>query len=518
MLANLPSRVRTILLVVIALAAAGGAVWYYLVQPALASTADLTASGNIEARTVRLAPEVSARVISVEVDQGQSVTAGQVVLKLDDSSLQAQYGQARAALATAQANLALLKAGPAPEQRAMQVAQAEAALVAAQNGLKDLQDNAALATAQAQADVANAQKALDTAKRNLSYIVAPDLTYYQNRVDDAQNALTNGQQGNTQIDIGAYFAQLKAAQDLVDKLNERLGKIQAAIDGCPTCDPKRYVTVDRIPQTLAQAKDDYNGALNHLHDLQLQKDQSERSNATSIRDAQKRLDDAKRNLADAQKAAEGSPNAYDLGVAKGQVAVAQAAVDKAQAHYERVKAGPDPEKLAVAQAQLAAAQAALAAAKSGPSAEQVAVAQAQVDAAQAQMDAIQVQLKKYVLTAPTDGVVLSRSIEPGEFTAPGATLFEIGHLDTLEVTVYIPEEKYALLHLGQQATVKVDAYPTRTFTATVTQLADQAEFTPRNVQTVAGRKDTVYAVQLSIANGDLALKAGMPADVSFGKK
>ena len=115
-------------------------------------------------------------------------------------------------------------------------------------------------------------------------------------------------------------------------------------------------------------------------------------------------------------------------------------------------------------------------------------------------------------------MILNRNIEPGEMAVAGASLFQIGHLNQLEVTVYLPEEKFALVVPGEKASVTVDAYPGRTFTATVLRIADQAEYTPRNVQTVEGRKNTVFAVRLSLDNTDLALKPGMPADVSFGQK
>ena len=52
--------------------------------------------------------------------------------------------------------------------------------------------------------------------------------------------------------------------------------------------------------------------------------------------------------------------------------------------------------------------------------------------------------------------------------------------------------------------------------AAVAKIADQAEFTPRNVSTAEGRKSTVFAVEILIQNQDRALKPGMPADVDFG--
>jgi HlyD family secretion protein len=117
--------------------------------------------------------------------------------------------------------------------------------------------------------------------------------------------------------------------------------------------------------------------------------------------------------------------------------------------------------------------------------------------------------------APSSGVLLARGIEPGEVVGAGASVMTIGVLENLNITVYVPEDRYGALKLGQKAKVTVDSFPGRVFIATVTNISDKAEYTPRNVQTVEGRKTTVYAVKLSIANLDLALKIGMPADVSF---
>ena len=63
--------------------------------------------------------------------------------------------------------------------------------------------------------------------------------------------------------------------------------------------------------------------------------------------------------------------------------------------------------------------------------------------------------------------------------------------------------------------VNVNSFPNQSFDATVTRIADQAEFTPRNVQTAKGRQTTVYAVELAVQNPGGLLKPGMPADVTF---
>lgn len=116
---------------------------------------------------------------------------------------------------------------------------------------------------------------------------------------------------------------------------------------------------------------------------------------------------------------------------------------------------------------------------------------------------------------PIDGVVLVRAFEPGEITAAGGTMLVVGDLSTMTLTVYVPEDRYGKIQLGQEYPVTVDSFPGQVFMGRVTHISDEAEFTPRNVQTVQGRKNTVYAVRLTISNPAFMLKPGMPADVSI---
>ncbi len=91
----------------------------------------------------------------------------------------------------------------------------------------------------------------------------------------------------------------------------------------------------------------------------------------------------------------------------------------------------------------------------------------------------------------------------------------MANLNELTITVYVPEDQYGKIKLGQQATVTVDTFPGQTFQAEVVHISDQAEFTPRNVQTVEGRSATVYAIKLKVTDPNSQLKIGMPADVTF---
>jgi multidrug resistance efflux pump len=116
-----------------------------------------------------------------------------------------------------------------------------------------------------------------------------------------------------------------------------------------------------------------------------------------------------------------------------------------------------------------------------------------------------------------EGVVLTRAVEPGEFAPAGAAALRLGDLGELTITVYVPEDRYGQISRGQAATVTVDSFPALSFPAEVTYIADEAEFTPRNVQTVEGRSATVYAIKLSVTDAEGRLKPGMPADVIFSQ-
>ena len=83
------------------------------------------------------------------------------------------------------------------------------------------------------------------------------------------------------------------------------------------------------------------------------------------------------------------------------------------------------------------------------------------------------------------------------------------------VTVYVPENQYGVISLGDRATVTADSFPGEKFDATVTRIADKAEYTPRNVQTQDDRSTTVYAIELVVADPDGQLSPGMPIDVKF---
>jgi len=119
------------------------------------------------------------------------------------------------------------------------------------------------------------------------------------------------------------------------------------------------------------------------------------------------------------------------------------------------------------------------------------------------------------IRSPIDGVVLLRAAEPGEIAVAGGSLLVIANLDEMTLTIYVPEDQYGKIHLGEEYPITVDSFPDGVFMGKVTHIADQAEFTPQNTRTVEGRKSTVYGIRLTIPNPEHDLKPGMPADVTL---
>jgi len=412
----------------------------------------LTASGTIEAVDITISPELGGKVVEVNVDEGDAVSTGDVLFRLDDATYQAQR-----AVAVASLNLATAASSTA---------------------------DAAQATAQA-----NFFPVLDAARAESAATRTSDWR----GVNPAGYTLPGG-----------YFSQL-----------DQMAAAQAEVDNAQvardlTQDSLRTLLVESASAEFTTAETRLLNARAALIVAQDVLTRASLSNNTDLQNtAQIAYDDAKTELEDAQSTYDSLKNTEadkSIIIVRADLAVAQERYEAAQDRLLTLQTGKNSPKVAVVRAALQQAIFA---------ADQAYLAVVQAEASLALID---VQIGKLTVTAPADGVILTRNIEPGEVIAPSAAVMTLGRLDSLTITVYIPEDRYGELSLGQSATVSVDSFPGETFTASVIHIADQAEFTPRNVQTVEGRKSTVFAIKLLVQEPDGKLKPGMPADVTFDDK
>lgn len=188
-----------------------------------------------------------------------------------------------------------------------------------------------------------------------------------------------------------------------------------------------------------------------------------------------------------------------LKVAQARVAQAAATLTESKLNYDRSR-NLVAQKLA-SQADLDASHASLKRAQAD-----LAGARAQVDQAAASLDAITSKLAKSTIRAPINGIILSRSVEPGQTVAASfntPVLFSLAeNLARMELHVDVDEADVGHLKAGQPATFSVDAWPGRVFAANVTQV----RFAPRTVEGVV-----TYETLLSVDNSDLSLRPGMTA-------
>lgn len=140
-----------------------------------------------------------------------------------------------------------------------------------------------------------------------------------------------------------------------------------------------------------------------------------------------------------------------------------------------------------------------------------AAAKAQWQQAVIAQEMAQVQLGYTTIKAPESGILSSIAQHVGENAVPGTTLAMLSQVQSLTVTIYVPENQIGNVKIDQTGTITTDS--TKSYTGKVTYISSQAEFTPASIETKDQRTKLVYQVKLNITDADSSLKPGMPADV-----
>lgn len=443
-------RSRLIMFIIIVLVLLSGGGFLYWQKPFQSMSSDLTASGTIETTILKISPEISGRISEVNVNEGDTVNNGDILIVLEGSILKAQRNVAASALDSARAEVSTA--------------------------------NSALAVAKSQYDIVLENNlSADQKNRKSDWKIDKPIEF-----DQPGWFFTRDEQLEV---VDAQVSEAEAyLQEKIKQMDDTESKVSASI----------FLNIEKELLESRQAfhiakrvLDSANGAKNNteLHDA-----------------AQVRYDNAKDRLYDAQKAYDDaltSEEAQDVLSARAELRVAQEGYDEALDYVRKMQTGRYSLQLMAAEKMVDQAQSTY---------DQAQVAEQQ---AQANLDLLDTEIKQLTLAAPSDGVVLTRSAEPGEVIPAGNSALTIANINDLYITVYVPEDRIGDVRLNQTATVTVDSFPEVTFKAVVVYISDHAEYTPRNVQTVEGRKSTVFAVKLLLEQSNGKLKPGMPADVKF---
>jgi HlyD family secretion protein len=137
--------------------------------------------------------------------------------------------------------------------------------------------------------------------------------------------------------------------------------------------------------------------------------------------------------------------------------------------------------------------------------------------ARAQVADIETQIREMKISAPSNVMTVLEvlSVKPGDVVSANREVATLLMPEHLWVRVYVAEPWLGKIRLGDSVQVRVDSDPGKDFAGVVEQIAREAEFTPRNVQTVGERIKQVFGIKIRLGDGEGKLRAGMSADVFF---
>lgn len=289
-------------------------------------------------------------------------------------------------------------------------------------------------------------------------------------------------------------------------------RAQPATDGAIASGNGRIeaTEVDVAAKTPGRLADVYVGEGEFVTNGQVLARMTTRSLEAELREAQARLGQARSAVATAHS---------QRSQAASEKAAAEAVVAQREAEYEAARrqsvrstelaqtgaasqetADNDRARMLSAQAGVSAAKAQVAAADAAviTAGAHIDGAEADVAAVEATIERIQAELDDNTLVAPRDGRVQYIVARPGEVLGAGAPVLSLVDLSDVYMTFFLPTAAVGRVAIGTEARLVLDALPGYTIPASVSFVADVAQFTPRTVETEAEREKLMFRVRARI--------------------
>ena len=355
-----------------------------------------------------------------------------------------------------------------PASAPQNVIQAQTDLISAQNALDDLLNPTALSIANAQKAVDTAQTTLKTAQEALDDLAQYDLSYYEDLVADAQQALLTAQQDDEKTNIGSLATALQSAKDDLETKTNWYNDAQTAQAACPDCTTV-FVNAAGRKMSLADAQEAYTASLNAHQIAQINYEQGLTSSQSAVETAQEALDDAVANLA----AAKAGPDAQDLATSQVAVVVAEASLADAQMKLAELQNGPDPDDIAAAEIRIQIAQN---------------------------------TLDTLILRAPFDGEVLAVNYLLGDTVSQTQAAVVIANRAQIHVDASIDESDVTQIQVGDPVTITFDSLSDLTLSGTVNWIDPVGQVVQGLVR---------YTVRINAAQTDARVLLGMTANTNI---
>jgi multidrug efflux pump subunit AcrA (membrane-fusion protein) len=435
----------------------------------------VSSTGNVEATSdLSVSFQQTGKVTGIFVKQGDHVSTGQQLAQIDDTQQHAALLSAQASLASAEANLAGVLRGETSVERA--------------------QDAAGLASAVQ--SVASAQSGLSHAQQSAS----ANVTKYQQQIDQSQ------------VQVDSAESSLAAAKSALDRAKSAMSTLQTSYDpnASSSEDPDARVNRYKLDQVTCGVHSGTPGY--HTADgVDCSQIVNLISFATAVQTSESSYGQAQTAVSTAQSSLTSAQQAQTAGKLQDQQAIdnAQNQLNAANLQYQSTAAGN--------------------AVKEQPAKpENVAQARASVTSAQQQLTSAQQNEDQTVLTAPAAGTVASVSGTVGQYSSSGSGgasssassssstsssstssssssgFIELTNVASLDVKVGFTETDAPKVHIGQEATITLDALTGQTFTGRILSLDTN--------QTVVSNVVTYYA-KVGFDSASSSIKPGMTASV-----
>ncbi|WP_326907372.1 HlyD family secretion protein [Sedimentibacter sp. MB31-C6] len=146
---------------------------------------------------------------------------------------------------------------------------------------------------------------------------------------------------------------------------------------------------------------------------------------------------------------------------------------------------------------------------------QLEIAKVQFEQSKNIVEQSKIELEKLTIKSPVDGIVNSLLVKEGEFISTGKLVADIYNPDNIEIKAYVSEANIGHIIIGQDVEVFIDSDNNKIFKGKVTRVSNEAEFTPKNIQTKEERVNTVFEVKIEVFDSDGFIKPGMPVDINI---
>ena len=443
-------------------------------------------------------------LVELNVAPGNEVRAGDVLARIDTSSLEGAVTQAEANLLIAQDDLEEAL-DPYTEldlaKARLIVAQAEVNLPTAQSDLEEaLNPYSELDLPNARLSVLQAEAALEEAKESLEGVLNPDLAAAQAALRDAYVSLENARQNLVVTENEATSAEkLRTLEYEVAWYRQNYGEAQVKF---------QEGKIDQ--QKLDWEYSNMLAAEEQLRAARAKAENSLMNAKNQVTKAEEAWREARDNLAELQEGA----NSLQLAEAQAKVTQAEYDLAKSQDELAEMEAGPDPlvvaqgrAKVIQAEYDLAKAQDDLAKMEAGADPDDVEVVQARLVSAQAELEDARAALEAATMVAPFDGTVVDVGAEVGDLVSSNTVVVTLADLSHLEIEAMIDETEISQVEIGQEVQITFDALPGKRFSGKVLSVPIQGTLS-QNVVT--------YDVPVSLEGAeDASLKPGMTANLKI---